>query len=90
VDVHATVWDRSRTRAHGKALDLLFWSGVEECYGVDRVEVEYKKHVVRATIFEGRVPEADTCIELAVRKMIRVHLDEPLAGRAVVDGNPRG
>src|SRR5687767_8629741 len=63
VDVRATTFDRSATRNGGRALDLFFWSGVEECYGVDRVEVEYSKNVVSVTIFEGRRPEAETCIE---------------------------
>lgn len=90
VDVRATTFDRSATRNGGPALDLFFWSGVEECYGVDRVEVEYSKRIVSVTIFEGRRPEAETCIELAVRKIIRVELDEPLRDRTIVDGGASG
>ena len=90
IDVHATVWDRHKVRAGGRAIDLYFWSGVEECYGVDHVEVVYGKRKITATIYEGREPTADACIELAVRKVIRVELEEALRGRAVEDGNPQG
>lgn len=93
VDIRATTFDRSARREGGRggrALDLFFWSGVEECYGVARVEVEYFKRVVSLTIFEGRHPEAETCIEMAVRKVIRVQLDEPLGKRTVVDGGASG
>jgi len=90
VDVRPTTFDRSARRDQGRALDLFFWSGIEECYGVDRVEVEYFKRVVSVTIFEGRRPEAETCIELAVRKVVRVELDEPLRNRTVVDGGATG
>ena len=89
VDVRATAFDRFKRRGP-RALDLFFWSGVEECYGVDRIEAEYRRKVVSVTIFEGREPEADACIELAVRKVIRVELSEPLNGRAVVDGGSSG
>lgn len=87
VDVRATVWDRFKLRGAGRAVDLFFWSGIEECYGVDRVEVTFSKRVVTATIYEGREPSAETCIELAVRKVVRVDLDEPVGDRTVVDGN---
>ena len=90
VDVHPTSFDRSARRDGGRALDLFFWSGVEECYGVDRIEVEYRNKTVSVTIFEGRRPEAETCIELAVRKVVRVELDEPLGNRTVVDGGASG
>ena len=86
VDIRAIGWDRHRVRAGGDAVDLFFWHGVEECYGVDRVDVAYKKKTVALTIYEGRNPEAETCIELAVRKVVRVTLDEPIGDRDVVDG----
>lgn len=90
VDIRTTTFDRSVARDQGRALDLFFWSGIEECYGVDRVEVAYAKRRVTVTIYEGRRPEAETCIELAVRKVVRVQLDERLGGRTVVDGGASG
>ena len=90
VDVRAIPWDRHRVSDAGDAVDLFFWHGIEECYGVDRVEVNYERKVVTITIYEGRNPAAETCIELAVRKVVRVNLDEPIGDRPVVDGGPGG
>lgn len=90
VDVRPVPWDRHRIRDGGNAVDLFFWSGVESCYGVDRVEVRYAATTVELTILQGRDPAAEVCIELAVRKVIGVDLDEPVAGREVVDGVPEG
>lgn len=89
VDVRQINWDKHRERG-SRAVDLFIWSGVEECYGIDHVEAEYSKRSITLTIYEGRDPEADVCIEIAVRKVIRVSLEEPIGGRRIVDGGPKG
>ena len=89
VDVRAIRWDRHKVVDGGNAVDLFFWHGVEECYGIDHVDVDYRAEEVAITIFEGRNPEAEVCIELAVRKVVRVALEEPLGDRRVADGGPR-
>lgn len=71
-----------------RTLEVRFWGGVEDCYGVDRVDVEYGKEEVIVTVYAGRVPTAEACIEIAVLTAVRVQLDEPLAGREIVDGAP--
>ena len=85
VDARPISWDRVRV-IDDTTIDLFYYSGIEECYGVDHVEVDYSKKAVTVTIYEGRVPEAEVCIELAVRKVLRVALDDPLDGRNVKDG----
>jgi hypothetical protein len=67
-------------------LDVRFYNGVEECYGLDRVEVEYSQDAVTVTVFVGRVPGAGVCIELAELKVTRVNLEEPLGDRKILDG----
>lgn len=79
-------WDRYELLDGGIALDLYYWSGVEECYGFDHPEVIYGRKRIVVTLYEGRVPEADACIELAVRKVVEVALGEPVGDRKVVDG----
>jgi hypothetical protein len=69
-----------------RTVRLEFYGGVEECEGVDRVEVDEAPHTVTVTVFTGRVPTAEVCIEIAVLKRIDVKLSTPLAGREVVDG----
>ena len=69
-----------------RTLEVRFWGGVQECHGVDRVDVEYGQTEVVVTVYQGRVPSAEACIEIAVLSAVRVDLDEPIAGRNVVDG----
>jgi hypothetical protein len=69
-----------------QTLEVRFWGGVEDCYGVDRVDVEYGEMDVTVTVYQGRVPTAEVCIEIAVLTAVRVELDEPIAGRDIVDG----
>lgn len=86
VDVRPQSWERVEVRAEGRALDVVFWGGVQDCYGVDRVAVEERARRVIVTLYTGRVPSAEVCIELAVKQVVRVLLDRPLGERAVVDG----
>jgi hypothetical protein len=85
VDVRPRPWDKVEALDE-RTIEVRFWSGVEECYGVDRVDVEYRATEVAVTVYEGRVPTAETCIEIAVLKAMRVKLDEPIAGRQIVEG----
>jgi hypothetical protein len=69
-----------------QTFEVRFWGGVEDCYGVDRVDVEYGETDITVTVYQGRVPTAEACIEIAVLTAVRVELDEPIAGRDIVDG----
>lgn len=84
-NVNMTVFDKHRV-VDGDRLKLFFWGGVEDCYGVDHVDIEYGNDAVTATIFYGNKPDADVCIEIAEYQVVTVQLDEPLGGRDVVDG----
>jgi hypothetical protein len=88
VDVRPQPWDKARV-LDSRTVEVRFYGGVEECYGVARVDVDYRKRSVVITLYSGRVPAAEVCIEIAVLKAVRVDLDEPLAGRRVVDGAER-
>jgi hypothetical protein len=88
VDPHPTSWDKYKKRS-SNTVDLYLWSGVEECYGIDHIDVAYKRRVVEVTIFEGNDPDAQQCIELAVRKVVRLELDEPLGRRTLIDGGQK-
>jgi hypothetical protein len=70
-----------------RTLLIQFYGGVEECYGLDHVEVHYGADEVTVTLYQGRVPSAGVCIEMVVLKVVRVELREPLDGRKVVDGS---
>ena len=88
VDVRPHQFERVRVTGP-RTLTVRFYGGIETCEGLDRVEVDYEEKRVVVTLFVGRVPTAEVCIELAVLKATRVQLEEPVAGRAIVDGAPR-
>jgi hypothetical protein len=85
VDVRPTAWEKAEVVNEGTLL-VQFWGSVEECYGVDRVDVDYGTGNVTVTVYVGRVPSAEVCIEIALLKAVRVSLEEPLAARKIVDG----
>lgn len=84
VDPYPMDWDKSRGR--GRRVTLYYYSGVKECYGLHHVDVEETRRKVTITLYDGRRPEAEMCIELAVRVRTTVTLDRPLGNRTLVDG----
>jgi hypothetical protein len=85
VDAHPVSWNTVEV-VDQTTIDVLFYGGVEECYGLDHIDVKFSNDAVTVTLFEGRVPGAGVCIEMAMFKVTRVTLDEPLNGRKIVDG----
>lgn len=86
VDVRPHIWDRFE-QVGPRRLRIEFSGGVEECEGLDRVEVDETANRVAVSLFVGRVPEAEVCIEIAVLKSVIVRVDAPIGDRKVVDGN---
>jgi hypothetical protein len=84
VDVYERIFDRHK--AEGKKVTLYYWSGVDECYGLDHIEIKERSSKVVLTIFEGRDPEAEVCTEQAVKVRSIATLQRPLGDRRVVDG----
>ena len=74
--------------ADGTSVAIDFWSGVEPCAVLGRVDVDYGPNAVTITLLEGHldVGEDVVCIEIAVLKQTVVQLDEPLGDREIVDG----
>ena len=86
-NVRPTAFDTA-TIGDDTTLTILFWSGVEPCYVLDHVAVTYGADAVTVTLFQGSDPNAGdvACIDIALQKQVTVTLDEPLAGRAIMDG----
>jgi hypothetical protein len=91
VGVRPIPWDRARVAADDRSLTIDFTSGVEPCHVLDDVRVRYAPRGVTVTLLEGHAPGAGdvACIEIAELKSVRVELEEPLAGRRIVDGARR-
>jgi hypothetical protein len=86
VDVTPHRYEEAKVVDSGRALDIYFWDGIEECGGVDRAHLAYGAEKVTVSLFTGRNPEAEVCTEQAVYKVFTVDLSEPLKGRNLVDG----
>jgi hypothetical protein len=86
-DVRPIRWQSVRS-VDARTLMIRFTSGVEPCYVLDHVDVEYGREHVAVTLFEGHDPGAGdvACIEIAELKRVRVELSEPLGNRRIVDG----
>jgi hypothetical protein len=78
----ATVGDDDRT------VTIDFVSGIEPCSVLDHIDVAYGANAVTITLFEGHDASAGdvACIEIGVFKRVIVTLNQPLAGRDLVDG----
>ena len=85
VDIRPQPWDKAKVLGP-RTVEVRFYGGVEECYGLARVDVDERKRSVVITLHTGRVPTAEVCIEIAVLNAVRVKLTEQLAGRRLVDG----
>lgn len=85
VDVRKHIWDRAEP-VGARKVRVEFWGGIEECEGLDHVDVDESPERVAITLFTGRVPTADVCIEIAVLKSVTVTLDSLLGDRDIVDG----
>ncbi|MFI6816809.1 hypothetical protein ACIBG7_30720 [Nonomuraea sp. NPDC050328] len=72
----------------GKAVRLVWWSGVAPCSVLDRVTVKETAKRVTITLYEGPARKAKntSCIMIAVEKTYTVKLKKPLGNRKIVDG----
>jgi hypothetical protein len=86
VQVRPQPWDSSEVLGP-RTVQVAFIGGVEECYGLDRVEVRERPERVEITVFVGWKPEAEVCIDLGEFQAARVTLDEPVGDREIVDGS---
>ncbi len=86
VDVRPTGWTEVQSSSGGRRLLVSFWS--TPCTALDHVDVRPEHDRVVVTLYEG-VPPAQRgkpCVQLAEYRAVAVELEEPLAGRRVVDG----
>jgi len=87
-DVHPIGFDRATVGADGITVAVDFWAGVAPCSVLDHVDVRSTADAVTITLYEGSDPSARevACPAIATLDRVLVHLDEPLAGRTILDG----
>lgn len=81
-DSRPHAWERIEVAADGRSLTVYYFGGTEECYGLDRVDVEQDANGrTSVTVYEGELPNlpADTaCVDIALLKAAAVELDQPI------------
>ena len=90
VDIRKQPWDDVDVLSDEEQLRIFFYGGVRACYGLDRYEVAYGVDDIVVTLFAGRKPNVDVCIDIAKRFSVTVPLREPVGGREIVDGGQEG
>lgn len=86
-DVRAIAWDSYNADQKGR-LYISYYSGVEPCYVLDRIDVIERETKVTVTLWEGHAPGSEdvACIEIAELKTTVIQLEEPLGDRKLLDG----
>ncbi|MGQ0669627.1 MAG: hypothetical protein ACT4PO_08140 [Actinomycetota bacterium] len=86
--VRAVPWQRIDVGGDDRTLIVHFTSGVQPCFVLDHVQIDYGDDAVTITLYEGHQPGSEdlACPEIGIFKSVTVVLDEPLAGRTLVDG----
>ena len=70
----------------GNKLTVGFWMGVEDCYGVERIDVAETETKVAVDITIAARALDQVCIEIAEARSVTVELDAPLGGRILEIG----
>jgi hypothetical protein len=70
----------------GNRVTVGFWMGVEDCYGVQRIDVAETETKVAIDITVSARDVDQVCIALAEARAVTVELDAPLGGRVVEIG----
>jgi hypothetical protein len=87
-DVRRSAFESATSIDDGRVLAIRYWSGVEPCDVLDRVDVEESATEVVVTLQIGRDPEVGedvACILIAQLYETHVTLAEPLGDRTVID-----
>jgi hypothetical protein len=85
--IHPIRWEQADVASDDRTLTVQFTTGVEPCYVLDHVAVETAA-TVTVILYQGSDPGSKgvACIDIGIFASVTVVLDQPLAGRTVVDG----
>lgn len=87
-NVHRVTFRRAEV-LNDRTVRVHYESGVAPCSVLDRVEVDYRSTEIAISLFEGSDPafKDAACIMIAQFKAVDVALNQPVNGRAIVEGN---
>ena len=75
-------WDHITVSPNGKKLTVYFWMGVQDCYGLGKVDVVRRDGPLKIKLWTGIRDGAEhmICIDLAQLYKTVIHLDRPIIG----------
>ena len=81
-NLHRQAWDHIRVSANGKRLVVYFWMGIQDCYGLGRVDVSRHDGQLKIKLWTGTPAGAENlvCPEIAQLYKTVVHLQRPIIG----------
>jgi hypothetical protein len=87
--VYPIRWEQADVALDDRTLTVQFTTGVEPCYVLDHVDVQTTRTTVTVTLYQGHDPGSKgvACIDIGIFASVTVVLDQPLAGRKIVDGS---
>lgn len=87
-DVHPIPWTSANVGGDDHTIAVAFTTGIAPCYVLDHVGVAYTADTVTITLYQGSAPSSQhvACADIAMFASTTVRLDQPLAGRTIVDG----
>jgi hypothetical protein len=87
VHVRRQPWESAKV-LDPRTVRVAFYNGVEDCYGLARVDVREGPDQVEITVFVGEKPgDSLVCIDIAELQATLVTLEQPVGDREVVDGS---
>lgn len=87
--VYPIRWEQADVAADDRTLTVQFTTGVEPCFVLDHVGVQFSASTVTVTLYQGHDPGSKgvACIDIGIFASVTVVLDQPLAGRKIADGS---
>ena len=85
-DIRPVQWKNAEVGPDDSTLTLRYETGSSACYGLDHADVEYEDDEVVVTLYEGTFRGTGACQTVLAATQVIVRLDEPINGRAIVDG----
>ncbi len=82
VDLRKQAWDHITVSSDGRSLEVYFWGGTLDCYGLGRVDVSTTNGTLTVQLWTGTQPDAvgKACVDIAQLFVTTVTLNSPLIG----------
>ena len=88
-NVEPNRWERAVVTPDDRHVAIYFMSGPPPLHELDHVDVRYEPKKIVLTVYVGTTEDVDSWKLPAITRVVLCELDEPVAGRRLVDGSAR-